>query len=209
MLIATQESAGSCLDWFDGIVGSDLPGEASQPDLGATPPLFLPWLAGERVPVDDNRLRGAFLGLSLRHGRASLAQAVLEGVALNTRWAYQSVSRQPGTVPNRRIPLVGGAALNADLCQALADCLGIEFSVGPAPRLAGVQGVAAIAGAHLGFFPDTWQGAATLARADNLVYSPTPERARYFDRRFKLFLDAHRQTLPWFRRYFASELLVK
>lgn len=209
LLIATQESAGSCLDWFDGIVGSDLPGQAGQPDLGATPPLFLPWLAGERVPVDDNRLRGAFLGLSLRHGRASLAQAVLEGVALNTRWAYQSVSRQPGTIPNRRIPLVGGAALNADLCQALADCLRIEFSVGPAPRLAGVQGAAAIAAAHLGFFPDTWQGAATLARAENLVYSPKPERARYFDRRFKLFLDAHRQTLPWFRRYFASELLVK
>ncbi len=49
---------------------------ADQP--GVAPPLFLPWLAGERVPVDDNRLRGAFLGLSLQHGRASLRQAVIE-----------------------------------------------------------------------------------------------------------------------------------
>jgi sugar (pentulose or hexulose) kinase len=75
--------------------------------------------------------------------------------------------------------------------------------------LAGVQGAAAIAGAHLGFFPDAWEAAATLARPENLVYLPNPERARYFDRRFKLFLDAYRQTLPWFRRSFVSELSVK
>ena len=209
LLIATQESAGSCIDWFEGITGSGQASDAKLPEPGEAAPLFLPWLAGERVPVDDNRLRGGFLGLSFMHGAASLAQAVLEGVALNTRWAYQSVSRQRGTVLNRRIPLVGGAALNPNLCQALADCLGTDFSVGSSPRLAGVQGAAAIAGAYLGLFPDTWQAAATFARPENLVYSPNPGRARYFDRRFVLFLDAHRQTLPWFRRFFASELSEK
>ena len=209
LLIATQESAGSCLGWFESIVGPKTTSHANPPEPGEAPPLFLPWLAGERVPVDDNRLRGAFLGLSFMHNAASMAQAVLEGVALNTRWAYQSVSRQRGTILNRRIPLVGGAALNPNLCQALADCLGTDFSVGSSPRLAGVQGTATIAGAHLGLFPDTWQAAATLAKPENLVYSPNPERAKYFDRRFSLFLDAHRRTLPWFRRSYASELSEK
>jgi len=60
ILIATQESAGACLDWF-----AELSGETDVPwNEAVTPPLFLPWLAGERVPVDDNRLRGGFLGLS-------------------------------------------------------------------------------------------------------------------------------------------------
>jgi xylulokinase len=206
LLIATQESAGSCLDWFEGLAGSDVASDAAPPEEGKALPLFLPWLAGERVPVDDNRLRGAFLGLSLRHGRHSLAQAVLEGVALNTRWAYQSVARQRGTINGRRIPLVGGGALNPVLCQALADCLGTDFSVGPSPRLAGVQGAAAIAAAHLGFFTDTWAAAQSLSRVETTRYSPKPERVRYFDRRFGLFLDAYRQTAPWFRRNFLSEL---
>ena len=206
LLVAAQESAGSCLDWFNGVAGSGIADDVNLPQADQALPLFLPWLAGERVPVDDNRLRGAFLGLSFMHGRASLAQAVLEGVALNIRWAYQSVSKQPGTARNQTIPLVGGAALNPALCQALADCLGTDFSVGPAPRLAGVQGAAAMAAAHLGFFPDTWQAAESLSRMKNTVYSPRPDRAKYFDRRFGLFLNAYRQTAPWFRRNFASEL---
>jgi xylulokinase len=207
LLIATQESAGSCLEWFDRLAGETRMAGDNIGSPGSEPPLFLPWLAGERVPVDDNRLRGAFLGLSLMHGRDSLAQAVLEGVALNTRWAYRSVSRQKGTVANRRVPLVGGAAQNPALCQALADCLGAELTVGAAPRLAGVQGAAAIAAAHLGYFKDTWSAAATLARPDNTVYSPDPKRAAYFDHRFDLFLHAYRQTSPWFRSSFRPELI--
>ena len=206
LLIATQESAGSCLDWFEQVASAPKRPKPGPPQQEKALPLFLPWLAGERVPVDDNRLRGAFLGLSLMHGQESLAQAVVEGVALNIRWAHQSVARQRGTLTNRRIPLVGGAALNPTLCQALADCLATEFSVGPAPRMAGVQGASAIAASYLGFYANTWQAAESLSRMTNRVYSPTPERARYFDRRFKLFLDAYRQTAPWFRRNFASEL---
>ena len=131
LLIATQESAGACLDWLDASTG--IAGTNSNRSDDAHPPLFLPWLAGERVPADDNRLRGAFLGLTFRHGRASLGTAVTEGVALNTRWAYQSVRKQRGTTGFQRIPLVGGAAENADLCQTLADCMGEELIVGPTP----------------------------------------------------------------------------
>jgi xylulokinase len=155
LLIATQESAGACLDWLDRLAGVE-PDEAIS---GVTPPLFLPWLAGERVPVDDNRLRGAFLGLSLQHGRASLRQAVIEGVALNTRWAWQSVARQKGTRHAHLLRAVGGGALNPVLCQALADCLGADLAVSRDPRNAGVRGAAAIAAAGLGWRASVWEAA--------------------------------------------------
>ncbi len=206
LLIATQESAGSCFDWFEKIGGKRLSVETKPPDQNAEPPLFLPWLAGERVPVDDARLRGAFLGLTLMHDAASLARAILEGVALNTRWAYRSVAQQRGTARGRRLRLVGGAAQNRSLCQDLADSLAIDLSVGPAPRTAGVQGAAAIAGAALGFFPNTWEAAARLSQEEHSAYSPSPERVKYFDRRFDFFLDAHRRNAPWFRSFFFSEM---
>lgn len=201
LLIATQESAGACLDWLDGLTGED-DGVAADPQV--TPPLFLPWLAGERVPVDDNRLRGAFLGLSLQHGRASLRRAVIEGVALNTRWAHQSVSRQPGTRDVRTLRAVGGGALNPVLCQAMADCLGVSIAVSRDPRNAGARGAAAIAATALGWRPSVWAAAGSFDRSSETVYVPDAARQRYFDRRFALFRDAYKRNAGWFRRSFES-----
>ena len=72
LLIATQESAGSALGWLAETIDPHrhAQGDALDEfyhDLGTASvddPYFLPWLAGERVPVDDERLRGAFHGLS-------------------------------------------------------------------------------------------------------------------------------------------------
>lgn len=198
LLIATQESAGSCIDWLDRMLGS----EAEEDQPGITPPLFLPWLAGERVPVDDNRLRGAFLGLSLQHGRSSLRRAVIEGVALNTRWAWRSVARQKGTRHAHLLRAVGGGALNATLCQTLADCLGIDIAVARDPRNAGVRGAAAIAAAGLGWRASVWDAAKSFDRSSETVYRPDVARKTYFDRRFAQFQDAYKRNAPWFRASF-------
>lgn len=200
LLIATQESAGSCLDWLDDVIGHE---PAADPP-GVAPPLFLPWLAGERVPVDDNRLRGGFLGLSLQHGRASLRRAVIEGVALNTRWAWQSVARQRGTRHAHLLRAVGGGALNGALCQAMADCLGADIAVARDPRNAGVRGAAAIAAAGLGWRASVWEAAKGFERSSETVYRPDAARRAYFDERFRLFLDAYKRNAPWFRSSFAG-----
>ena len=42
--------------------------------------MFLPYLTGERMPYSDPNARGVFFGLSLRHGKAHMTRAVLEGV---------------------------------------------------------------------------------------------------------------------------------
>lgn len=199
LLIATQESAGACLDWLDRLTGED---DGAAADPAVEPPLFLPWLAGERVPVDDNRLRGAFLGLSLQHDRASLRRAVTEGIALNTRWAYQSVARQKGTIGTGTLRAVGGGAMNATLCQALADCLGVSIAVAPDPRNAGARGAAAIAATGLGWQPSVWAAAKSFDRSSETVHAPNPARRSYFERRFALFRDAYKRNAGWFRRSF-------
>ena len=47
--------------------------------------LFLPYLSGERTPYPDPLARGGFVGLTLRHARAHLTRAVLEGVAFSMK----------------------------------------------------------------------------------------------------------------------------
>jgi xylulokinase len=202
LLIATQESAGACIEWLDGVASNTQDPQRRADDV--SPPLFLPWMAGERVPVDDNTLRGAFLGLTFRHGSSSLSDAVLEGISLNTRWAYQSVARQRGTMKNQRMPVVGGAAINANLCQSLADCLNIELIVGPTPRMAGMQGTGAIASAFLGWHANAWAAASCLSRPAATIYSPVAARHHYFNKRFQLFLKAFQQMKPWMKQAHAE-----
>ncbi len=203
LLVATQECAGACLDWFARL--GDSAGPLSAEPGGEPPPLFLPWLAGERVPVDDNRLAGAFLGLKLSHDRASLARGVAEGIALNLRWAMSSVRKQRGVVHGGAIPIVGGATLNDGLSQALANCLQQDLWRLPDPQMAGIRGVAALIGASLGWYPSARGAVGTVMAGSGTIFRADPGAAAYFDRRFDQFRRAHKRLAPWYHR-FAEEV---
>ncbi len=163
-----QETGGAALQWLreqivaprDGLLGggsgigaSGAAEEALDPtfedllELAATAPagseglLFMPWLNGERSPVEDKVVRGGWLNVSLRTNRAMLVRSVLEGVALNGRWlfeAYEKFLKQP--VPRTRI--LGGGAQSDLWCQIYADVLGRPVEQVADPRHAQLRGVA-------------------------------------------------------------------
>jgi xylulokinase len=55
--------------------------EAAQAGPGAEGLFFLPYLTGERAPHYDPDAKGAWVGLTVRHGRAHLARSILEGAS--------------------------------------------------------------------------------------------------------------------------------
>ncbi|MGE4550599.1 MAG: xylulokinase, partial [Opitutales bacterium] len=92
---------------------------AAEAPPGAEGLLFLPYLSGERTPYPDPSARGSFVGLSLRHGRAHLTRAVLEGVSYGLNDSL-SLMRELGIEPDRVI-LSGGGARSGFWRQMLAD----------------------------------------------------------------------------------------
>ena len=92
---------------------------AAEAPPGSEGLLFLPYLSGERTPYPDPSARGSFVGLSLRHGRAHLTRAVLEGVSYGLNDSL-SLMRQLGVEPDRVI-LSGGGARSKFWRQMLAD----------------------------------------------------------------------------------------
>jgi xylulokinase len=82
----------------------------------------LPYLSGERTPIHDPDARGVIFGLSLRHTRADVARAALEGIAQGIRRNIE-VMLEIG-VPIERIRAVGGGVNNPAWLQAVSDCLG-------------------------------------------------------------------------------------
>lgn len=123
-LAAADAAVAACVDEMDGL-------------------LFAPWLSGERVPVFDDRIRGAFVGLALHHGRAHLIRALMEGVAYQMRWALEYGARYG--VPIGMIRGVGGGFIGANWTQIIADVLGRPIASIEHPQDGAAVGAAACA----------------------------------------------------------------
>ena len=200
ILIATQENAGAALRWGQALLGLPPDGFGALEEAASrvTPrrslPMFFPWLAGERVPVDDERIRGAFANLSLESGRDEIAYALYEGVALNLRWAMDSFDRLSGR-KGQRLRLVGGGARSAFWPQLLADILGREFETTEAPEHCGTLGAAMTAAVAAGWH-STLEDAAVMARPGRL-FRPDAQMRAIHAARHALFTRYYSRLRGW------------
>jgi xylulokinase len=94
---------------------------ASHVPVGSEGLFFLPYLNGERCPHNDPDVRGAFIGLHLRHRKAHFIRSVLEGVAFGLR-DLSEVITELGMV-SERIFASGGGANSSLWRQIMADIL--------------------------------------------------------------------------------------
>lgn len=88
--------------------------------------LFLPYLTGERTPYPDPDARGAFVGLTLRHGKAHLTRAILEGVSFGLRDSLELMRGLGLSIGQVRAS--GGGARSPLWRQILADAFGTEIA---------------------------------------------------------------------------------
>lgn len=120
-------AAGS-LEWFRKAIGQkeegfpELLALASQVPRGSEGLIFLPYLTGERSPYNDPLARGAWFGLTVRHGKPHLIRALLEGVGFAL---YDLVNCVYGLkVPVNRIHVAGGGAKGDIWTRILSEIIG-------------------------------------------------------------------------------------
>ncbi len=124
-------SAAGSLRWFrdalaPGVEFGDLVDEAAAIPPGSDGLLFLPYLTGERTPHPDPLARGAFVGLTVRHGRAHMTRAVLEGVAFGLRDSFE-LMKGAGLTAVTQVRIAGGGAKSPLWRQILADVFNAEL----------------------------------------------------------------------------------
>jgi xylulokinase len=172
-------TSGEAVDWLAALAYAGRSGQPSGADYtridaeaggvpaGANGLLVIPVLGdGER---DDPNLRGAAVGLSLRHGRAELARAVLEGVAFGIRARIETLGLAGSPATELRVS--GGDARLGTWNQIKADVLGIP--VVRVPGDATSAGAALLAGLGIGIYRDATE-AVTLAARPEAAIEPDP-----------------------------------
>jgi xylulokinase len=175
-------TTGKALDWLDEQVLAGGPGpdaliaEAAGVPPGAGGLIFLPYLAGERSPIWDPAARGAFVGLTLAHGRAHLARAVLEAAALALRHLATPIVKAGIRIDE--LTVSGGTARGDTWNQIKADTLQVPVAV-PAVREAAVLGAAILASVGLGWHSDTLAAIRAMTRVDHHLEPNAAVRATY------------------------------
>jgi xylulokinase len=126
----TLSAAGS-LQWYRDTLAPGEPfdalvREAEGAPAGSEGLLFLPYLSGERTPYPDPLARGSFVGLTVRHRRAHLTRAVLEGVAFSMRDCF-GLLKGAGLGEVTQVRVAGGGAKSPLWRKICASALGAEL----------------------------------------------------------------------------------
>ncbi len=194
-LMGVTLSAGGSLNWWRHVLGEQYEYEALI-ELAATAPigseglLFLPYLSGERTPHLDASARGAFFGLTSRHGLSHLTRAVMEGVTYSLADCLQLMIELGANV--RQVRAVGGGARSLLWRQIQADVFGIPVrrtTVDERPA----YGAALLAGVTAGHFKSV-SDACSVVRLRPDVAEPNPESAQLYGRYLKLYRDLYPAT---------------
>ena len=156
----TMQCAGGSFDWLERLLRGEgetrlydeMSAAAADVEPGARGLLFLPYLIGERSPYWNPLARGAFVGLTMSHGRAEMARAVLEGVAFNLKMVLDAFLEQGAEILAMR--LIGGGARSPLWRQILADVYGLPILRPALLAEATSLGAAIAGGVGVGLFPN-------------------------------------------------------
>ena len=168
-------SAAGSLQWFrdgvaPGVPFAELDAQAGHWAPGSEGLYFLPYLAGERTPHADPDARGAFIGLSLRHDRAAMVRAVMEGVAYGLRDSLGLLTQLGVRAERGRAS--GGGARSRLWLRIVASVLGLPLEL-TAVEEGAAYGAALLGGVAGGVFPDVHQAIAACVRVREVV-EPDP-----------------------------------
>jgi xylulokinase len=188
-------SAAGSLQWYRDTLApdtsfDDLLKEAEAIPAGSEGLQFLPYLSGERTPHPDPLARGAFIGLTLRHSRAHMTRAVLEGVAFGLKDLFTLI-QNAGLGAITQVRASGGGVKGALWRQILASVLEAEL-VTVNTTEGGAYGAALLAGVGAG----AWNDVASACKACiRITGSTLPDPAQ---------MDAYRKSYAVYQELYPA-----
>jgi len=188
-------SAAGSLQWYrdtlaPGVSFDNLLQEAEPVPAGSEGLQFLPYLSGERTPYADPLARGAWIGLTLRHGRGHLTRSVLEGVSYGLKDSF-SLIQNAGLGEIRQVRASGGGVKGALWRQILASVLEAELVT-----VNTTEGAAFGAALLAGVGAEAWKDVPAACDAVVEIASSTPPDPAQ--------VEAYRKAYPLYRQLYPA-----
>jgi len=175
-----QTSTGSVINWLKNLFGeSDY--EALNSDASKLPPgsenlIVQEHFQGNRTPHTDPKSRGAFHGLTLKHGREHLFRAAIEGVAFGSELILESM-RSNGFFPES-IVVSGGATRSELWLQIHSDVSNLPLTLTKNPD-APLLGCAILAAVGAGIYEDIPTAVEQMVQIDRVIEPNSQVHAEY------------------------------
>jgi xylulokinase len=192
-----MNAVGKSVDW---VLGALAPGDPTVGDqlleaafgmaAGAEGLVFLPYLAGERAPIEDERARGVLAGLSLGHGPAHIVRAVLEAGGYALRHVAEPITRAGLRID--RLVVSGATDRLRPIAAMRADILGIPVDVPVLADTAAV-GAAILAATGTGVHPDARAAIRAMVRIAERAEPRADAGARY-DELYRVYRELYPAT---------------
>ena len=187
-LMACILSAASCNKWFcDEVLNTtdykSMEESVPKERLGKNEVFFLPYLMGERSPINDVNATGMFIGLRPNTSKSDMYQAVLEGVAFAIKDNLQIIKEFGIDV--RSSCLCGGGSKSKLWCEILANVLDIELNI-PVTEQGPGYGAATLAMAGAGKFENVKQAADKFFEVKETV-RPNEELISLYAQRYEKY----------------------
>ena len=191
-LMGCMLSAASCNKWLMEEIfnTTDYEGEQAKITddmLGENDVYFLPYLMGERSPINDTNARGTFIGMSMDTKREELILAVLEGVAFALRDSI-GVARSLGIEINSS-RLCGGGAKSPLWRRIIANVLNIELEIPKTEQGPGMGGaiLAMVASDEYNTVSEATKSLTSLS----CIIKPEPELVERYEKKYQKFIKIY------------------
>lgn len=149
---------------------------------GAEGLIMLPYLAGERSPINDPNAKGLIYGLTLRHTRNHIYRAALEAVGYSIKQHLDIFAEYD--VHPRYLSVAGGGTKTPMWLQIIADITGIPVHV-PRVTLGAAYGDALIAGIGFGCFENF--GTLRQYMKTSQIFTPNPQNYKVYRNGYEIF----------------------
>ena len=160
--------------------------EAAQIPAGSDGLMMLPYIYGERSPLQDPRAAGMIFGLRGNHGRGHINRAALEAIGYST-CQHLLLFAEMG-LPPKRIITAGGGTKNRTWMQIICDMAGLPITI-PEPYQCSAYGDAMLAAVGCGALKDFPALRDALPRGT--VLTPEPENHRLYQEQYPIFRDLY------------------
>lgn len=176
-------SSGASLEF--GMRNFGLDGVDIRRSLAEKPPVFLPYLNGERAPVFDGNARGVFFGISQGCTASAFAYSVLEGNV----FSLYSILERLGQPAFQRVIVSGGAAKNPVLNKLKAAMLNTPVCT-LAEENTSALGAAMVAAVGAGFCASLSDAVGRYVRQAQ-TFSPEPELLPMLLPRYRIYSELY------------------